>query len=228
MQKIYDKLYEIGYDEKVKSCVVNAIEIAEKGRKMLNQLFDCDDNSTILKGSYFSNRDDFVNYIKSISGGHEPPIWASGCFYNNEIQVLVNVEDERDVKFKQYTLLHETVHLYFDKCLYSKFGIQRVRWLDESYATYLDGTTSELQLQDLKKICQDVNIENFDMNILDDIKKVKTEKYNGYDMFKVIGYYIFNQHIEKELLGTLKTNYKKIRSIGKSILKKSIDFILNL
>ena len=72
------------------------------------------------------------------------------------------------------------------------------------------------------------NIENFDMNILDDIKKVKTEEYNGYDMFKVIGFYIFNQHIEKELLDTLKTNYKKIKLIGKDILKKSIDFILNL
>ena len=227
MLKIKAKHYEIGYDEKVKNCVVNAIEIAEKGRATLNQLFDCDDNSTILKASYFSNRDDFVNYIKSISGGHEPPIWASGCFYNNEIQVLVNVENEKDVKFKQHTLLHETVHLYFDNCIYHKFDIQRVRWLDESYATYLDGTTSEIQLQDLKNICQNVNIENFDMNSLDDIKKVKTEQYNGYDMFKVIGYYIFNQHIEKELLDTLKANYDKTRLIGKSILKKSIDYILN-
>ena len=143
------------------------------------------------------------------------------------IILKLNVENEKDVKFKQHTLLHETVHLYFDNCIYHKFDIQRVRWLDESYATYLDGTTSEIQLQDLKNICQNVNIENFDMNSLDDIKKVKTEQYNGYDMFKVIGYYIFNQHIEKELLDTLKANYDKTRLIGKSILKKSIDYILN-
>ena len=104
------------------------------------------------------------------------------------------MENEKDVKYKEHTLLHETVHLYFDNCLYHKFNLERVRWLDESFATYLDGTTSEIQMQDIDNMCKNVDIENFDMNILDDIKKVKTEKYNGYIMFKVIGYYIFNQH----------------------------------
>ena len=80
----------------------------------------------------------------------------------------------------------------------------------------------------LKNICKNIKVEDFDVNILDDIKKVKSEKYNGYDMFKVIGYYIFNQHIEKEMLETLKTDVEKIRLVGKNILKKSIDMILNL
>ncbi len=227
MLKIKTKHYEIYYDEKVKNCVVNSIDIAEKGRITLDKLFDCDE-VTILKASYFSNRIDFVNYIKSISDGNEPPIWASGCFYNNEIQVLVDVEDEKDVKAKEHTLLHEIVHLYFDNCVYHKYNIPRVRWLDESFATYLDGLTSEIKTQDLKNICKNIKVEDFDVNILDDIKKVKSEKYNGYDMFKVIGYYIFNQHIEKEMLETLKTDVEKIRLVGKNILKKSIDMILNL
>ncbi len=228
MEKINAKHYEVCYDEKVKSCVVNSIGIAEKGRITLNKLFDCDDDLMILKASYFSNRDDFVNHIKSISGGNQPPNWASGCFYNNEIQVYVNVKNEKEVKFKEHTLLHETVHLYFDNYVYKKYDIPRVRWLDESFATYLDGSQQELSLQDLKNTCKNIKIEDFDMNILDDIEKVKTERLNGYDAFKIIGYYIFNRHIEKEMLDTLKSDFKKIRLIGKDILKKSIDFILKM
>lgn len=228
MPKIKTEHYEISYDKRLKSYVKSAIEIAEEGRAALNQLFDYDDECMVLKASYFCNRVDFVNYIKSISGGHEPPIWATGCFYNNEIQILVDVENEKDMNFKDPTLLHETVHLYFDNCIYNKYNIPRIRWLDESFACYLDGTTNKIKLQDLKNICLNIKDKNFDANILNDVKKVKTKNYNGYDMFKVIGFYIFNRHVEKEMLDTLKTNFKKTRLIGKSILKSAIDFVLDL
>ena len=94
-----------------------------------------------IKGSFFTTREDFINRIKTLDPNANPPIWASGCFYGGETQILL---DTNNVYNKFRTLAHETFHLLFNKFVYKKNNIQRIVWLDESLAGNFDGTTQKL------------------------------------------------------------------------------------
>jgi hypothetical protein len=80
------------------------------------KIFNCKENEiSILKASFFVKREGFEEYIKKVSKGHTPPSWATGCFYNGEIQVLVNLDNP---EIKMHTLAHETMHVFFEKTIY--------------------------------------------------------------------------------------------------------------
>jgi len=180
-----------------------------------------------IKASFFINRKSFENYIKKISNGQTPPSWATGCFYNGEIQTLINLNNEQRVKMQSHTLTHEFVHLCFE--FYNSLNIPRICWFDESYATFIDGSKDNISLQNLNEIIKKLKtLGNFDMNIISNSNKYITENYNAYDMFLVIGKYIFNKHLEKQLLDLLKSDYKKIKQLGKTILVDAINYLDNL
>ena len=110
--------FEIYYQHGLEDFVDKSIKIFDKRYEMLKCLFDdnCEQVEK-LKASFFTKREDFENYIKMVSGGITPPNWATGCFYNGEIQTLLNLENIKDVEDKVYTLSHETAHLYIQKLL---------------------------------------------------------------------------------------------------------------
>ena len=227
MKNITTKDYVINYEPELDEFVRKTLSHAEKKKIEFYKIFNCKETDiNTLKASFFVNREDFVNYIKSISNGDTPPSWATGCFYNGEIQVLVNINNP---EIKMHTLAHETMHLFFDKTIYEKYNIDRVNWLDESFAVYLDGNPDDISNNELLKIIDYLGkiAEGFDIAILADYSKVKTKEYNGYDMFNIIGKYIFETKQEQKYLELIKKNRNEVLRIGKYILKEAIDYFKN-
>ncbi len=224
MKQIKTKDFIIDYDENLQVFIEETVKHAEEKKKEFYKIFDCKESDIdILHASFFINREDFVEHIKSISNGQTPPSWATGCFYNGEIQVLV---DLKNPEIKMNTLAHETIHLFFDKTIYEKFKIERVNWLDESFAVYLDGQPDDISNEELARMIEYLSkISNgFDMRVLEDYNKVKTKDYNGYDMFNLIGKYIFETKQEQKFLELIKKDRNQVLEIGKHILQDSIDY----
>ena len=132
------------------------------------------------------NRTDFFNRIKKLDPYANPPSWAQGCFYVGETQILLNPEYIYD---RFYTLAHESFHLLFQKFIYEKNNMNRIVWLDESLAANFDGTTEKLIengkfLEIILTLKHNQKLPK--MNDLEFSKgNIKTENYNGYDLFKV-------------------------------------------
>ena len=118
------------------------------------------------------------------------------------------------------------VHLNFDTLIYQKHKLDRVRWFDESYALFLDGTAEKVSQKRLFEISNKLlPFQNLNLNDLDQLKNVKSENYDGYDIFLIVGYYIFKNNLEKELILKLINNTQEIRIIGRKILKDALCFI---
>lgn len=229
MKELVTKKFILSYQDGLDDFIERSLKIVDERIPLIDKLFGCnEDTAGQLKASFFTKREDFIEYIKSVSGGKTFPAWVTGCFYNGEIQTLININDEDDVKFKTHTLTHEMVHLYIENTIYSKYNIDRIRWFDESYAGYLDGHMENRTNEQLKEICLELKrLGNFDMNSLDDVNDVITKSYNGYNMFRIIGKYIFENDLAKKYLDLLKNNPSAIREIGKDILTKAIEYVEN-
>ena len=214
----------VEYSNGLENYAKKSVQRAEKKKKEFCKLFNCKSEEIgILKASFFNVREDFVNHIKQISGGSEPPIWAEGCFYNGEIQAMVR----KEVEFERLnTLAHETLHLFFNKTIYMKYNIDRIRWLDESFAVFLDGTPEDVSCEEFKEIVSKIRplAKGFNMNDLNDINKVNTKEYDGYDMFEIIGRYIFVTKQEQKLLELIKKDRNQVVEIGTHILIDAINF----
>lgn len=224
MKELITNDFIINYAPELQEFVEKTVAHAESKKKEFCKVFSCDDKDIgVLKASFFINHDKFIEYIESVSGGRRPPDWATGCFYNGEIQVLVDINNP---EIKMNTLAHEYMHIFFKKTVYQKYNIDRVNWLDEAFAVYLDGKPDDISKEELSRMVESLaKISNgFDMAVLSDYNKVKTEEYNGYDMFNIIGKYIFENKLENEFLELIKKDRKKIVEIGKTILQVAIDY----
>lgn len=225
MKELITNNFIIEYQDGLESFIKDSLNIFDLNFPLIKETFNCNIKEIgKLKAYFFTQRNDFVEYIKFVSDGYTPPSWVTGCFYNGEIQTLVEVDSK-----KIYTLTHEMVHLYIQKLIYDKYNIDRIRWFDESYASYLDGHIKNKTLNELKSICLKLkSLHDFDVNILDNVENIKTNSYNGYDIFLIVGKYIFENKLAKKYIEIIKTDFKKIREIGSTILTKSIKFIEKL
>lgn len=215
----------INYQEGLEQFVLDSLTIWKKRKSLIKDLFG-EIIQEKIKASFFTDRESFVEYIQSISNGSTPPSWATGCFYNGEVQTLININKPKEYQAKEQTLLHEMVHLHFDTLIYQKHNLDRVRWFDESYALFLDGTAEKIPPKRLFEISNKLlPFQNLNLNELDDLKNVKSENYDGYDIFLIVGYYIFKNNLEKELILKLINNPQEIRIIGRKILKDALCFI---
>lgn len=184
--------------------------------EQLKALFEVKE-SLKLNANFFDVREDFVKYIKQYSTRKEIPNWICGCFYNNGIQLYIDKNSSYHLDRMRYTLLHETVHLYFNNYIYDRYNIKRICWFDEAYANYLDKCP-----KDIKQILQTLELPiDFNMSSL------SHPKSDAYGAFDLIGYYIFSTHQEKELLNLLIKDSEQIRELGKTILKKAVEYIEN-
>ncbi len=177
-----------------------------------------------IKGAFFLNREDFFNRIRKLAPEANPPSWAQGCFYGGETQILLNPHNIYD---RFCTLAHESFHLLFQKFIYEKNNMDRIVWLDESLAGNFDGTTEKL-VENGKFLEIITNLKNNPklpkMNDLSFSKgNIKTENYNGYDLFKVVERYLIETKDKDELLKYVN-NKEKIISDGDSILGESIKY----
>lgn len=225
MEILNTQQFEIHYQKGLEDFIDNSLKLFDKRYKILKDLFgeECEQVDK-LKASLFTKREDFVEYIKQVSGGKVIPEWAMGCFYNREIQMFINSPET-----KGHVLTHETAHLYIQKLIYEKYKIDRITWLDESYAGHIDGHIEKRTIKELYDISQKLKKwQHFDMNIVNDKDKVVTDDYNGYDMFMLIGKYIFDNKLQKEYLQILINNHNDVVERGKTILSKAIEYIENL
>lgn len=225
---LYDtKLDGLIFDSESKEKFINGvIRYAEEKRVYFNELFECESKDVgQLKAIFFTKREDFVDYIER-NFNRKPAEFAMGCFFGGEAQVLVNMNNPDSQK---YTLAHETLHLYFNRNIYKRGcadGVNRVRWLDEAFAVYLDGKPDDITPKMLEGMINRLSKvpAEFDMAILDDVNKIETDAYDGYDMFEIIGKYIFENHLEKDYLDMIKESRDLIVEKGKTILHTAIDY----
>lgn len=225
MEIVNTEQFEIHYQEGLEDFVDKSINIFKNREILLKDLFgeECSKVDK-LKASLFTNRKDFVDYVKKVSKGKTLPGWAMGCFYNGEIQMCIDAPES-----KIHVLTHETTHLYIQNLVYEKHKIDRITWLDESYSCFVDGHTERRSIQELYNISQNLKpLQNFDVNILNNKNKVVTDEYDGYDMFMLIGKYIFDNNLQNEYIQILINNRDDMVQIGKTILDKSIQHIENL
>lgn len=227
MEIFENENFIINYTKELENFVEKSVIIASDKKKIICEILNCENNAIgKLKASFFTDRESFTDYIRNVSDGATPPEWATGCFYNGEIQTLVNMNNRDDLQYKTYTLAHEMIHLYIEKFIYQKYKLDRIRWFDESYASFLDGHIENRTKEQLKSTCLELEkiCNDFDMNKLNNVKKVKTKNYNGYDMFLIIGKYIFENNLAKKYIELLKTNPKEIIKIGKTILADAVKY----
>lgn len=223
METMITQAFVINYASELKDFVVATSNHAKEKKKEFCKLFGCEEQDVErLQASFFVERNEFVKHIQTISKGQTPPKWATGCFYNDEIQVLVDLKNPEE---KMNTLAHELLHLFFEKMIYQKYNIERVNWLDESFAVYLDGGAHDFdsELEKSMKYLSKIS-KGFDMNILCDYNIIKTKEYDGYDMFNIIGKYIFETKQENKLLKMLIANRQQIVELGKHILQDAINY----
>ena len=229
MKTYCDNYFNITYADTLETFIKESLDLFYQKQPILENVFSC--NTSILgqiKISYFTERAQFVKYIQSVSNGKTPPAMASGCTYNGEIQILVNIHDQWSMESKKYTLTHEMVHLYINKSIYEKYHIRRIRWFDESYAKYLDGSIENKNIDNWKNMTNQLqHLGNFDMNSIQS-NNLKTDTYNAYHMFFIIGKYIFENHLEKQYIDLIKKDDSKIRAMGPTILTKAIAYVMQL
>ena len=208
--------FKIEYPIDLENFTLFSVKNAMDSIKKLKTLFKTKE-SLKLNANFFNIREDFVKYIKQYSTRKEIPDWIMGCFYNNGIQLYIDKNSSYQLNKMKYTLLHETVHLYFTNYIYDKYNIKRICWFDEAYANHLDKCP-----KDIKQILQTLELPiDFNMSSLSNPER------NAYGAFNLIGYYIFSTHQEKKLLNLLIKDSEQIRELGKTILKKAVEYIKN-
>lgn len=219
--------FEIQYQEVLEELVKKSVEIYNNRIEYIKKLFSSSSKEIgKIKAIFFTNREDFVNYIKTVSNGQTPPNWATGCFYNGEIQQLIEEKNEAEILTKAHILLHETIHLYIQKSIYEKYNIKRIIWFDESLAGFLDGHIANRSKSNLEKIVKKLITisKNFDMNILNDWDKMFTKEYNAYEIFMLVGKYIVENNLDSDYVELIKINPAKIKEIGKTVLHHAIEY----
>ncbi len=228
MKCLKNEDYLINYPEELEHLVKNAVDYSVKKKGENCKIFHCKTaDIPQLKASIFIDRKKFVDYIKKVSGGQEPPEWATGCFYNGEIQIFANPHNKVETSFLMGTIAHETVHLMFNKLIYEKYKIDRLVWLDESFANYLDGIVLSWRGDSWDKlVARLLPYKDFNVNNLNNRNKVVTKNYDGYDMFRIIGKYICENNLAQEYLQMLKTDRNKVMRLGKTILKTAINWFV--
>lgn len=223
------KYFDIFYEDGLEDFIEKSLKIFDAKLPIIEDVLG-DIDLDKIKVSIYTNRTEFENYAKSISNGNVPPAWASGCFCGGEIQMIIPLQNADFVRRQTHTLTHEFVHLCINKNIYEKYKINRIRWFDESYASFIDGHLDNVSDNNLKPHYEKLKSfsKGFDMNTLNEIRNVKTQYYNGYVMFDLIGKYIFDNGLEKDFLKTLIQNPKQIKEMGETILNEAVNVEKNI
>ena len=226
IKQLKTKNFTFDYSEDLEDFVKEISQIADLRKQELCKLFGCkeQDIPNVVTG-IFSTREDFVNYIQKVTNSEqEPPQWAAGCFYNNGIQIHVNQSDIKQYNSSKFILPHELTHLFINKFIYDAYGIERLKWFDESFAYWLQGPLTQERIEQARRLAEEnKNRQDFDMNI---IESSNEDEFNAFPLYKIIGYYIFMNHLEKDYISTIINNRDDMVEIGKHVLKDSLDYVL--
>lgn len=215
----YEIYFPLEYEEYIKEVLDYSTEVLKTNLKFFNE----DSYGEIIKASFFDEKEDFFNRIYEIDSNANPPEWAMGCFYGGENQILL---EKDNIRRRFYTLAHETCHLLFSKFIYKNYS-DRVVWLDESFAANFSGEVEEELKNGVFKEKLEKYINRDDLPHMSDISfknnNVKTDSYNAYDFFHIVGRYLVETYDSKELLD-LFNDESKVLELGTHILEDSIKY----
>ena len=215
----YEIYFPLEYEEYMKEVLDYSTNKLKDNLKFFNE----DSYGELIKASFFDEKEDFFNRIYEIDSNANPPEWAMGCFYGGENQILLEKEN---VRRRFYTLAHETCHLLFSKFIYPNFH-DRVVWLDEAFAANFSGEVEEELSNGVfyEKLNKYVNVDRLPK--MNDISfknnNVKTDEYNAYDFFHIVGRYLIETYNSDELL-ELYNKESKVLELGEHILEDSINY----
>lgn len=213
----YEIIFPDKYEEDIKEILEYSTNKLIDNLKFFNQV----SYGQVIRASFFDKKDAFFSRIHELDKNATPPDWAKGCFYGGESQILF---EENNIKIRFYTLAHESCHLLFSKFIYNNYK-KRVVWLDESFAANFSGEV-EKEMEDgrfIKKVRRYLNC-NLSLNMNEISFKnnnVKTEEYDAYDFFHIIGRYLFEVYSSEKLLDFYKDE-KRVLKFGESILCESL------
>ena len=215
--------YEIYFPKKYKDDMEKVLEYSTRNLVKNLAFFKEETYGERMKASFFDKKKDFLARIHELDNNATPSKWAKGCFYGQEIQILL---DEENLKASFLTLTHESCHLLFKKFIYNNYH-DRVIWLDESFAANFSGEV-DYEISNgtfIKKIKKYVNKNNLpNLNEISFKKNnTKTKEYNAYDFFYIVGRYLVETCSKKELLMLYKDE-KMILQLGNHILDESLKY----
>lgn len=220
-KKLKNEYYEIIFPNEYEKDIKEILEYWTS--RLIDNLkfFDKISYGQVIKASFFDRKEDFFARIYELDKNATPPDWTQGCFYGGENQILFK---ENNIKDSFYTLAHESCHLLFSKFIYNNYK-DRVVWLDESFAVNFSGEV-EKELENgmfVEKVKKYLNCNSLpNMNKISfKNNNVKTDEYNAYDFFHIIGRYLLEIYSRKELLEFYK-NEERVLNIRENILIESI------
>lgn len=222
---IENEYFEIFIPESLKDYGYEVLDYSTNKIKEYFNFFNELEYGEKIKGAFLISREDFIKRIKNLDSNANPPSWARGCFYGGETQILLDIDNPYNM-FS--TLAHETFHLLFKKFVYDKNNMNRIVWLDESLAGNFDGSTQKIiDNGEFKEIVYNL-LNNQKLPIMNDLSfskgNIKTNDYNGYELFKVVGRYLMETN--EDLLGYINDENKVLMD-GNNILKDSLNYFRN-
>lgn len=216
-----NEYYEIIFPNKYEEDIKKILEYSTN--KLIGNLnfFNQVSYGQIIRASFFDEKDAFFSRIHELDKNATPPDWAKGCFYGGENQILF---EENNIKIRFYTLAHETCHLLFSKFIYNNYK-NRVVWLDESFAANFSGEVERelgngMFIEKVKKYLNCNSLPNMN-EISFENNNIKTNQYDAYDFFHIIGRYLLEIHSSEELLNFYKDE-ENVLKLGKNILSESL------
>lgn len=216
-----NEYYEIIFPNKYEEDIKEILEYSTN--KLIGNLnfFNQVSYGQIIRASFFDEKDAFFSRIHELDKNATPPDWAKGCFYGGENQILF---EENNIKIRFYTLAHETCHLLFSKFIYNNYK-NRVVWLDESFAANFSGEVErelgkEMFIEKVKKYLNCNSLPNMN-EISFENNNIKTNQYDAYDFFHIIGRYLLEIHSSEELLNFYKDE-ENVLKLGENILSESL------
>lgn len=220
---IKNDYYEIYFPLEYEEYIKEVLDYSTNKLKDNLKFFKESNYGEIIKASFFDEKEDFFNRIYEIDKNANPPKWAMGCFYGGENQILL---EKDSIRRRFYTLAHETCHLLFSKYIYKNYS-DRVVWLDEAFAANFSGEVEEELSNGIFREKVEKYINRRDLPKMNNISfknnNVKTDEYNAYDFFHIVGRYLVETYNREELL-ELFNNEEEVLKLGEHILEDSINY----
>ena len=104
MQTLNTQYFIINYEDDLQEFVDNSLKIVNKQLPLIQELFGKELSQVRkIKASFFTKRENFIAYINKITNGnYSVPDWATGCFYNEEVQTLIDNNNKNDIGFRKF------------------------------------------------------------------------------------------------------------------------------
>jgi len=187
-----------------------------------------DISNTFSNGlSAFYITDQTVTKTLTAVGGF-PETTSEGRFEELRVDEITSEGVDENVKKDMTSVLaHEMAHLFFDKFVYQKFGVSRVRWLDESFACRFENPYQKTAKIKVLEMCEYISKKypNFNMDRLSAGIPNEFNHNDAYSMFRIIAIYIEKNGKERDWISVFDKGQGKVKKLSKTILNDAIHDI---